>query len=234
MTERELPGIEHVEVDGLLRPREADQQYLEAKYLGEVAVFRAIVIEGLVENDAIHDREGWLMYDEAPRQDSGVLIDERGKKTLIMFYRTGDSKIGVPHIKIMTNTEFWIDDHAAYLTEDVTIDDDGVSQLFVDTVFFNEDGVVQPSLTPGKPSYSPVFWLKSDGILCAANVNNYTPIVPAWADIVRPDGSTEVTKVTPFGKHENLEDKVAALEWAKALLKATEQAELIAKFDGRK
>lgn len=234
MIEREFSGIEHGELGGLLRPREADQKFLEAKYLGDVAEFRADVINRLVQNDALHDREGWLMYDEVPRQESGVLVDERGKKTLIMFYRTYNGEIGVPHIKIMTNREFWINDHVAFLTEDVTIDDDGDSQLLVDTVFFDQDGVVQPSLMPGEPSYSPVFWLKADGVLSVANVQNYTPIVPAWAEIARPDGSTEVAKVTPFGRNENLEDKIAALEWGRALFKATGHAELVGKCRARK
>lgn len=232
MSESELPKAKGVDLGMVSEVRKHNQRFLEAKYLGDVSQFRAEVIERMLGADAIHGVFGWLYYQESSQTESNVLVDDRGKETLIVLFRSRTNPKKSPHIKVVTNTEFRLDSATAYLTEEITVDDDADSQLLVDAVCIGDDGTVLASKVPGVPTTSPLFTLRTvSNELIPINFHRYTPIMPLSALIdVHDDPSSEIF---PFGHYSNLEDKIAALEWAKDIVDATDHAELIAVNTGQ-
>lgn len=133
-----------------------------------------------------------------------------------------------PRIRVVTNTEYRLADATAYFTEDVAVDSENDAQMFIDTVFIDESANILPSREPQFDTLSPLFFVK-DGEIKFTNMRSFTPSLPVTCAI--GDGTTmrEAT-VLPFGTYENYEDKVAALEKARDIFRATERAELVARY----
>jgi hypothetical protein len=230
MIEFEFPESEWVDNDQLKEIRYKNQSFLEAKYQGDVAEFRAEVIQRMIGHDAINGSMNWLMYREKGHLDTNVLVDEREKQTLILLARLQSNR--APRIKILTNTEFWLEDSVAFMTEDVTVDDDGDSQMLIDVVILDEDGVVLPSLDPENVTQSAIFWIDGAGKLAISNIKDYTPQAIVVSNIGEQDDLCQSVSVLPFGAYSNLEDRIAALDWARRILDDTNHADLVTHGSG--
>ncbi len=234
MAEFEMPEVERVEAKAIEELREKNATFLEAQYYGRVAEFRASVIQRLLGLNALHGKAGWAVYRERSHPVSNVLVDGHDKETLVAVFvpevhgQNGSPKIG-PNIRLMTNTEYRLNDEIAFFTEDVTVDTDGDAQLFVDAIFVNDSGAVMPSRDARINSWSPLFYVNGNGNLEIKNFQHFTPRY--GVDFMVSNGS-ECRQVTvePFGDYTNYEDRIAALVWAYDIFKATEQAELVAHY----
>jgi hypothetical protein len=60
----DYPECERVDIGELNKLRVHNMSFAEAKYLGEVTLFKTRVIELMRENEAIIGRYGWLIYQE--------------------------------------------------------------------------------------------------------------------------------------------------------------------------
>lgn len=227
MAEFGFPESEQVDTAELKKIKDGNRAFLEAQYLGQVSDFRAEVIQRMLGHNALHGRVGWLCYQEKAETQADVLVDDRGKETLIILFAADSPERQAPHIRIVTNTEYRLDEATAFFTEDVTVDNDGDAQLFIDTILVDDNGTALPSLDPECISCAPVFYIRGQDGLVTQNMQNFTPIFDVNAVVGNGDVSREV-KVTPFGRYQNLEDRIAALEWGVNIVRATEQTELVA------
>lgn len=201
-----------------------NQNFLEAKYYGDVAQFRAEVIQRMLGCNALDGVVSWLLYQDKNHTDSNVLVDERDRQTLIVIAR---SRSDMPNIKILTNTEYWLEESVAFITEDITIDRDGDSQMLIDVVYFDHEGSLLSNQNSDFGTQSAWFWLDADNKLSVVNINDYTPIISVVAKIEQSHGFEQVVDVFPFGICDNIEDKIASLDWANNILNDTKQARLI-------
>lgn len=228
MSAFEIPEAERVDPQSLIELRARNQTYLETQYSRQVAELRANVTRRLIGHSALHGKIGWAIYQEQPPQQSGVLVDDCSTETLVMVLIADEEEQVGSHIRIVTNTEYRHNAATAYLTEDVTVDSEDDAQMFIDTVFIDESANILPSREPQLDTLSPLFFVK-DGEIKFTNMRSFTPSLPVTCAI--GDGTTmrEAT-VLPFGTYENYEDKVAALEKARDIFRATERAELVARY----
>lgn len=223
----EIPEVEQVGQEVLDALRKENAAFLDAQYYGQVAEFRASVVQRLLGLNAVHGGVGWAMYREQARQQSNVLVDGQGKETLLVMFGSNKTGQSAPHIRVVTNTEFRFTDQIAVFTEDATIDAEGDTQLFIDAIFIDDTGAVLPSREPHIQSFSPLFFIQDGEELKTINMENFTPIHGIGC-FINNGAFLLDTAVRPFGLYTNYEDKIAALEWAQDILQATEQAELIA------
>lgn len=142
-----------------------------------------------------------------------------------MFGAESSQKLA-PHVRVITSTEYRLDEATAFFTEDITVDSDGDAQLFVDALFVDDEGQALPSRDPEHKSFSPFFYVCGEDRLITHNMRNFTPIFGINASIGSDKSSTDL--VIPFGKYQNIEDRIAALEWASGIVYATEHTDLVA------
>lgn len=225
MDKFEFPESEKVDSRQLQDMRSENQNFLEAKYYGDVAQFRAEVIQRMIGHSAINGRMNWLVYRENSRMESNVLVNDREKNTLIILARLRDEQ--APRIKILTNTEYWLDGSVAFMTEDITIDNDGDSQMLIDVVFLDEKGVFLSNPDSDATTQSALFWIDSAGKLSATNVRDYTFMATVTSDNIRADKPEQIFSVLPFGDATNIEDRITALKWAQDLFDETKKAQLV-------
>jgi hypothetical protein len=138
-----------------------------------------------------------------------------------------------PCIRIITNTEFRIQDGiTAFLTEDITIDEDDDAQMLIDFIAINDNGQVLEGIDINKTSTSSSLFSVDTlrQVLRIYNYSKFTPILPISIDEDHQEYQGDPENfVIPFGYHGCLEDKVCALDWAKDIVQATKNATLIHK-----
>lgn len=229
MSELQIPHIENVPEQDIADVASHNQEFLRSKYEGDVAQFRAELIQRMIGHNALHNTLGWLYYIE-PQVDSGsVITDSQPKETLLLVLLNDadeDTKTPMPIVRILTNTEYRLPEETAFVAEDITIDSTGDSQLFIDVLIQNDDGVILAGLEEECKSYAPLFVVRPDGDLTFFNLEQTTPLMTVSHEGLSGDG--ELKKVKPFGNFRNLEDRITALDWAKQIVADTAHAELVA------
>lgn len=229
MQRRVYPEIEFVSPESLQEAENRNQVFLEAKYSGDVAKFRADVIARMIGQGALRAGTSFLLYRDQFPTDTNLLIDGEAKETLIMLASSKKDSELSPHIKVVTNTEFHNPDFVAFMTEDVTVDRDDDAQMLIDVAIFDHEGGLVLGLDENESkTKSYIFAQRGDSDVCLVNHSDYTPLMQVNDEISVGGGEPKEFFVAPFGIYTHLEDKISALEWANRILADTDNAELVA------
>lgn len=191
------------------------QTGLEAKYQDDCAIFKADVVMLLQKLGATSEKTGWAIF----QINGGCTLDVDSKATaidheiLVLLLNSKYEEDDEPpacNVRIITAEQFANEDIKYYISTDFTLDNTADCQYFVDTI------ITQKDKAEIKNILAPIFWVNDSGGLGARNVRRFTQS--------RGIDSQEVT-VTPFGRWDNMEDRIQALAVGKSLLQTVETLE---------
>ncbi len=227
MRRRVYPESEFVAPETLVKLEVGNRASVEAKYHEDVSIFRAEVISRMIGHNAVQGNVSFLFFREGSPTDTDLLVDGENKETLILA-GLGKKPNEPPHIKVLTNVTYHHQDYVAFLSEDITVDRDGDSQMLVDVAIFTHEGELFPGLDADETeTQAVIFQPKGDDNVTIINHNDHTPLTELVEEVEDASGSVSTYHVTPFGMYTDIEDRIAALDWARGILSATDQAELI-------
>jgi hypothetical protein len=188
------------------------QAMLESAYQENCRIFRAAVLGKLEASGALHEGRGWALFITDSTEGDDSIFETGPQEILVMSSLTAsESEVDgkpVPAIRILTNEKIG-DEPGEWYAMDIIVDSVNDAQYMVDaTPFLTEREAY-------KSTYAVLF-TASEGSL------GFTPnfqVFPASLDLT--DASVPSEKgVFPMGKYTCIEDRIHALNKAKAVFGA--------------
>ncbi|MGH9857469.1 MAG: hypothetical protein ACRD4B_06455 [Acidobacteriota bacterium] len=199
-----------------LRKLEAhNEAELEASFDRRLADFRAAVFDKMQQHHAIHDGDGWAIFNIAEgsaNTDSAIGLAETGQQRRVLIVTgfpvqgTGSS-LSVPIIRIFSNECFVTDQGVELVSQDFTADGFGRTQYYTDVV--NADDEVQKKFGS---TLAVFFGTVGEELGFNDNFKSFT-VGNGVAPAKHPEDV-----VMPFGHFSCMEDKIYALGQAEELL----------------
>jgi len=177
---------------------QAQAQHAEAQrdeaYFHGVAAFREQFFSKLAAHGAITENVGWAVFggEEYDNED----IETIGQREVLLFCvnrpERAHSDHPAPLIRVITNEPFITEDGLTYLTEDVTLFEDGRASYFLGAVRSrDQNGALVDDVVR---SNSPLFFVGEDNkLIVTTNAGRFTPHF-LLQDEVLPDN-----RVFPYG-----------------------------------
>lgn len=190
---------------------------LEAKYFHDVAAFREQFFGKLAAHGAMSEDLGWVVFGAEEHEDDDAETLTQREVLLMCYFRPPSLEAAashpVPLIRIITNEPIISETGFTYLTEDVSVYENGRASYFLGAVRLkDEHGEDVGELAE---SQSPLFFiLENNKLVVTANAGKYTPHSVLQHE-VRPDN-----RVFPYGPAtgDSMEDYIYALNSAQAIL----------------
>jgi hypothetical protein len=190
-----------------------NKEFLEAKYLGDVGVFRADIFLKLGKVGAIGQNGGWAVYRIQTQEESSSLVETGSGEVLIhVSYPTiAPAPLRTPTIRMLTN-ELYLPlsgENHQNLTQDIIVDYEGDAQYYVSAINQEQD-------VNFDNSFAVIFVAEENRLGLSRNFRAFPPM---------PELYSGEKVVRPFGHYSNLDDKIYALEAARSVFEAIQISE---------
>jgi hypothetical protein len=205
----QFPGYDVLPDAELVDLRDKNSIFQEAKYQGDVAVFRSDVLQELIKHGAYTNGFGWALYSVGNTDPNGSLITVEGEREILISIRNVkiENNNDSLSVRILVNQRFHPElETLFYLIEDSIVDEDYDAQYHTTAANIN-DG--QISVVDGS---TPIFQVR-DGELYTFGVKSFPFICKIPKDKDDPDKGV----VIPFGYFQIFEDRMYAFEKAVSL-----------------
>lgn len=208
-------GHDWVSSSDIRREQAHTEALMVEKYFHDVAALREQFFSKLATHGALTEDLGWAVF--GGQEDDNEDAETLARREVLLFCinrpESTHAEHPVPLIRIITNEPFMLEDGLTYLTEDVTIFEDGRASYFMGaTRSRDENGELVDDVHSSK---SPLFFVSPDNkLMITANAGNLTPHFMLRDDCL-PDDS-----VFPYGPASgtSLEDYIYALDSARGIL----------------
>jgi hypothetical protein len=214
-------GHDWVSHDDLLRATTLTEALLAEKYNRDVAAFREQYFGKLTAYGAMDEGLGWAVFNAEDEDDDTENLS-RCEVLLTCRFRPEATQSWVhpvPLIRIITNEPIRSETGLTYITEDVTIMENGLASYQLGAVRTKgENGKLLDDLgNVLNSSVSPLFWVAEENKLIVTT--NAGPTTPHFKikDAELPD-----VRVFPYGTAtgSSLEDSIYALDRARDILQS--------------
>jgi hypothetical protein len=190
---------------------------IDAKYNEDAILLKAAVIVKLLGHKALGGGIGWAIFLTEPCEEPDYSAPAKTYEleTLLLVQGSNGSEVDSNRgssvsasVRFITNQAYYSDADINYFAEDVTIDEDNDSQMFVGAMATSQ-------MHDQNKTLAPLFTYKENtNKLRVYNAFPRTPIVMISSRI---RGQYTEIDSRPFGEYSNTEDKIHAYNRAKAI-----------------
>lgn len=207
-------GHDWVSSSDIRREQAHTEALLVEKYFHDVAAFRDQFFGKLATHSALTEDLGWALFGGQEEDDDAGTLARR--EVLLFCINRPEPMQGehpVPLIRIITNEPFISEHGLTYLTEDMTIFEDGRASYFMGAARSrDENGELVDDVNRSK---SPLFFVSPENkLIVTANAGTLTP------HFMLQDESLPDDSVFPYGPATgtSMEDYIYALDSARGIL----------------